>query len=323
MGRHRALHGNTGKLHAICFDVYASPETDFIADAHHIPLPDASVNGVWIQAVLEHVIQPERVVAEIHRVLKPRGIVYADIPFMQTVHEGAYDFTRFTDTGIRWLFRWFDRMESGVSLGPGRTLLWSIETALGGLFRSYRVGTAIGTLLFFWVRLINYFIPRSFAIDGACGLYFFGRKAAKPVSPKDVIRVSKEFLADDCDRTEPPRRTSCTSPDRHARRRFSTLEEITPYADDWERLAADVPFRGWTWLSNWWRNYGPESGGDARRIRLAVLGVFDDAGELRALPLGISTARRSTAGAPPAGLRRRLFRISERAVRSGCWKRRL
>ena len=182
-----ALHGNTGRLRVICFDVYASPETDFIADAHNIPLPDASVDGVWIQAVLEHVLQPDRVVAEIHRVLKPGGVVYADIPFMQTVHEGAYDFTRFTDTGIRWLFRWFERIESGVVLGPGRALLWSIEVALGGLFRSYRLGATIGALLFFWVRFADYFIPKSFAVDTACGLYFLGRKAATPISPKDVI----------------------------------------------------------------------------------------------------------------------------------------
>ena len=40
---------------------------------------------------------------------------------------------------------------------------------------------------------------------------------------------------------------------------FTTFEELTPYADDWDRLAAGVPFRSWTWLSHWWRHYGPRT----------------------------------------------------------------
>jgi CelD/BcsL family acetyltransferase involved in cellulose biosynthesis len=51
--------------------------------------------------------------------------------------------------------------------------------------------------------------------------------------------------------------------------RFNTLDELTPYADDWDRLSLGIPFRSWAWLSLWWRHYGPGN-------RLAVLGVFDD-----------------------------------------------
>jgi SAM-dependent methyltransferase len=182
------LREETGNVRTLCFDVYASPETDFIADAHDIPLPDASLDGVWIQAVLEHVIEPERVVAEIHRVLKPHGIVYAEIPFMQTVHEGAYDFTRLTDTGVRWLFRWFERIDSGTVLGPGSALLWSISAALSGLFRSKRTGDTVATLLFFWVRLLDSLVTAPFAVDAACGLYFLGCKAGKPILPKEAIQ---------------------------------------------------------------------------------------------------------------------------------------
>ena len=147
-------------VRSLGFDIYASPEADFIADAHDIPLPDDSVDGVWIQAVLEHVIEPDRVVAEIHRVLRPGGIVYAEIPFMQTVHEGAYDFTRLTDTGVRWLFRWFERIDSGTVLGPGSALLWSITAVLTGLLRSPKAGKLLATLLFFWVRFADKLIPR-------------------------------------------------------------------------------------------------------------------------------------------------------------------
>ncbi len=81
------------------FDIYYSANVQFIADAHSILLRDASVDAVVIQAVLEHVLDPQQVVDEIWRVLKPSGLVYAETPFLQHVHEGAYDFTRFTESG--------------------------------------------------------------------------------------------------------------------------------------------------------------------------------------------------------------------------------
>jgi CelD/BcsL family acetyltransferase involved in cellulose biosynthesis len=61
--------------------------------------------------------------------------------------------------------------------------------------------------------------------------------------------------------------------------RLTNLDELTPYADAWDRLASGAPMRSWTWLSHWWRHYGPTNG-DRLRTQLAVLGVFDDAGGL-------------------------------------------
>ena len=91
-------------IRLIGFDIYCSTLTQFVADGHQIPLRDGSVDGVLVQAGLEHVLDPWRVVAEIHRVLKDDGLVYAETPFMQQVHEGPYDFTRFTESGHRYLF---------------------------------------------------------------------------------------------------------------------------------------------------------------------------------------------------------------------------
>ncbi|MBN2578993.1 MAG: GNAT family N-acetyltransferase [Pirellulales bacterium] len=56
---------------------------------------------------------------------------------------------------------------------------------------------------------------------------------------------------------------------------FNNLEELAPYADAWDRLSAGVPFRSWTWLSTWWRHYGPEAPEPGHK-ELAVLAVFDD-----------------------------------------------
>ncbi|MEZ5420593.1 MAG: methyltransferase domain-containing protein [Vicinamibacterales bacterium] len=58
-------------IRLLAFDIYASATTALVADAHRIPLHPASVDGVWVQAVLEHVLEPAAVVAEIVQVLKP------------------------------------------------------------------------------------------------------------------------------------------------------------------------------------------------------------------------------------------------------------
>ena len=111
-------------------DVYLGPRTSLVSDAHWVPFDDASFDGVIAQAVIEHVADPHACAAEIHRVLKPRGLVYADTPFMQQLHAGAYDFTRFTHLGQRRLFRKFDEVSSGPTCGPGMALAWALSVFL-------------------------------------------------------------------------------------------------------------------------------------------------------------------------------------------------
>ena len=170
----------------IGFDIYASPNIQVIADAHQIPLADESADAVWIQAVLEHVVEPSRVVAEIARILRPGGLVYAETPFMQQVHEGAFDFGRFSQSGHRWLFRSFERIDDGVVAGPGVALQWSIRYFVAGLLRS-RLAGAVAATLFLWLRWFDTLIDARHASDGASCLFFFGRKREHSIVPADVI----------------------------------------------------------------------------------------------------------------------------------------
>lgn len=168
------------------FDIYASPNVQFVADAHQIPLPNEFFDAVVIQAVLEHVLQPADVVAEVWRVLKPNGLIYAETPFMQQVHEGAYDFTRFTESGHRYLFRRFERIHSGASAGPGTQFMWSVEFLVRGVFRSVTLGK-LAKVAFFWAQYLDYFVPPRFAVDGASGVFFLGRKSENSLSPAEIV----------------------------------------------------------------------------------------------------------------------------------------
>ena len=174
------------ELEVIGTDIYPSEHTRLVCDGHKLPFCDGSFDGVFIQAVLEHVLEPHRVVAEIHRVLAPDGIVLAETPFLQQVHLGAYDFTRFTFSGHRWLFRRFAEIDAGLVAGPGMVLLWSIAHFSKSLGLGPRLA-AILTLPFFWLRLLDRFARPHRALDGASGVYFLGRKAADAIPPRQML----------------------------------------------------------------------------------------------------------------------------------------
>ena len=170
----------------ISFDVYSSPEVQFIGDGHAIPLADGSVDGVIVQAVLEHVLEPTVVAHEIHRVLRTGGIVYADTPFLQQVHEGPYDFTRFTDSGHRFLFRSFERIDSGSVAGAGTALRWSVDYFVRALTRSVPLGRIV-SLCFFWLSYLDRFLDPKHSVDAASSVFFLGRKTDRPISGADII----------------------------------------------------------------------------------------------------------------------------------------
>lgn len=173
-------------LRIVGTDIYGTSLTQFVSDGHQIPLADASVDAVLIQAVLEHVLTPWQVVEEIHRVLKKNGLVYAETPFLQQVHEGPYDFTRFTESGHRYLFKRFETIESGVAAGPGTQLLWSLTPVSGGLFHSGRIGSLVRTL-FYWLCWIDRLIPAAYAIDSASAVYFMGRRSEREITPHEMV----------------------------------------------------------------------------------------------------------------------------------------
>ena len=169
-------------IDVISFDIYPTESTTMVADGHRIPLTDSSVSAVWIQAVLEHVYRPEVVVAEIVRVLESGGLVYAESPFLQPVHEGAYDYMRFSQSGHRLLFSRFDQIAAGPLGGPAAVLNLGVRGLVGGLTRS-RTVARIAYAVTQPMVLLDRFVPESWRVDYATGSYFLGRLS--DVHPRD------------------------------------------------------------------------------------------------------------------------------------------
>lgn len=176
-------------------DVSLGPRTMLVCDAHDIPLRDETFDGVIVQAVLEHVVDPYRCVREIHRVLKRQGLVYSETPFMQQVHMGRYDFTRFTHLGHRRLFREFEEIQSGAVCGPGMALAWAyqyflLSFAASGISRALLM--AFARLTSFYLKYFDsYLIDKPGSFDAASGYYFMGRKASKALSDRELIKLYK------------------------------------------------------------------------------------------------------------------------------------
>ncbi len=178
-------------------DVAFGPLTKLVCDAHDLPFADGTIDGVVAQAVLEHVADPYRVTAEIHRVLKPRGLAYAETPFLQPAHSTPYDFHRFTHIGYRRVFRSFELLEMGPVGGPGQALghLW--ENFLVSFFTS-RPPRALmliaARLSGFWCKYLDRFLnKRPQAMHGAFGLFILARRADRALTDREVIDACRTF----------------------------------------------------------------------------------------------------------------------------------
>ncbi|MDA0837842.1 MAG: methyltransferase domain-containing protein [Planctomycetota bacterium] len=176
-------------------DISIGPRTMMVCDAHDLPFEAETFDGIIIQAVLEHVLDPFRCVEEIYRVLKANGIVYAEIPFMQQVHGNRYDYLRFSHLGLLRLFRKFEEIVSGAAGGPGMALAWSYRYFLLSFVKSTKarlLASIFAHFTGFWLKYFDYFlVNRPGALDASSGNFFLGRKSSAVLSDRDLIKKYK------------------------------------------------------------------------------------------------------------------------------------
>lgn len=75
---------------------YAAVVPDLKWDGVHIPAEDKSFDCVMATEFLEHYSEPEKILKEILRVMKPDGIFFATVPFIWNLHEIPFDECRYT-----------------------------------------------------------------------------------------------------------------------------------------------------------------------------------------------------------------------------------
>lgn len=164
-------------------DIRPEPAVDVAGDAHDLPFRDASVDGVFIHRVLEHVPDPARVAAEIARVLKPGGFISAIVPFIEPYHRNPIDHSRYNRDGVRHLLRAFEESDLTISAGPTAGFLWILKewTAIACpgsnhpfIYASVRELTGWLTAPLVWID--RWVSRKRYAHKIACEFWFVGRR---------------------------------------------------------------------------------------------------------------------------------------------------
>ena len=93
------------------------PEVDLVANATRLPFASNTIDGVWSNAVLEHVAGAQEAVHEMVRVVESGGFVINLVPFMQPIHAYPQDFQRFTAEGLAYLMRDLEILDKGEAVG--------------------------------------------------------------------------------------------------------------------------------------------------------------------------------------------------------------
>lgn len=106
-------------------DIESSARPTFVADltALHDGVPRAVFDLVVCTEVLEHTLDPFSAVAGLRSLLVPGGMAAVSTPFNFRIHGPLPDCWRFSEHGLRVLFRDFDHCEITTLECPGRPLM--------------------------------------------------------------------------------------------------------------------------------------------------------------------------------------------------------
>lgn len=164
----------------VTFDAMPGPDVDVVGDIHHMPIGSEAFDCVFCTGTLEHVRDPWQAIREIHRVLKPGGIVHIDVPFIQGYHADPTDYWRFTLDGLKLLCESFEELDSGVHIGPSCALVWVAREWADSSCANRYLSNVLLALVAFLVAPLKYLDyvlikkPKSHRVASA--VYFRGQK---------------------------------------------------------------------------------------------------------------------------------------------------
>jgi len=80
---------------------YALGKPDLFWKGDIIPVDSGSIDAIIATEFFEHCPDPEKVMIEMERVLKPGGVIFFTVPFVWNLHLSPYDEYRYTPFSLR------------------------------------------------------------------------------------------------------------------------------------------------------------------------------------------------------------------------------
>jgi SAM-dependent methyltransferase len=176
----------------IISDVYYSDLVNVICSVEDLPFKEGTFDLVVCQAVLEHVPYPNLAASEIVRVTKNNGHVLSEIPFLQSVHEGRFDYTRYTLEGHIGIFEGAEPLHAWVTGGILTRLCWILEDIFKVLFGEK--SKWILRLSLFWLKWLEKLISERKQILYASSLAVFFIKSSTYIKSESLFKSRYETL---------------------------------------------------------------------------------------------------------------------------------
>lgn len=166
-------------------DLFNYHGVDVQASVDAVPLASASVDAIICDELVEHMAYPERLLDEVHRLLKPGGRAYFTAVFVYPYHSSPIDMTRWTRQGfVKMLERSGLKVEEAKVRAGGFSALATLLCYLFALvfsFNSKRMFWILMNLsifVFFPIKLLDLIFARMpIAENMASVLYYVVRKS--------------------------------------------------------------------------------------------------------------------------------------------------
>jgi SAM-dependent methyltransferase len=140
-------------------DVKPGKGTDIVASVYELPFGDAEFDVVLRCSVLEHLEDPRKAIAEMMRVLKPKGRIIVSVPFLFPLHDAPGDYWRFTKYGLRSLFSQWEIVKLEAETDTKQALAVLMQRL--GYQTRMRINPVSKALLFICAKILN-FLPSPF-----------------------------------------------------------------------------------------------------------------------------------------------------------------
>jgi SAM-dependent methyltransferase len=166
---------------------HANSRVDVFYNGRELPFADNTFDSLFCSEVLEHIFNPDEILPEINRVMKPGATALITVPFCWNEHEVPYDYGRYTSFGITHLlekhgFKVIELKKSGNFI---RVLLQLWALYFFELFQKLgRTGYALSLVFIVPINILGSLAARLFPVNNS--LYFNNIVLAEKTGPSTI-----------------------------------------------------------------------------------------------------------------------------------------